>query len=101
MRPKIVPRKILPPTQHQLDLRARNAIKRGLRTKINEARADGDGITLTEREIWLISLNPLEKEYIRYAQNDSPKGESVQGVRRRGRHPLHSLNMIPPGGAVC
>ena len=72
--------KIIPPSEKQMEIRAKNALKRELSRKLENVILNGNGIMLSASELALIQVKAKGREYTRYQENDSPKGDTVPGV---------------------
>ena len=64
-----------------VEIRKRNKRIDKLMDRVQKARQVGGGITLTKGELEMMVVQKKGREYVEYQQNDSPKGESVPGVR--------------------
>lgn len=71
---------ILPPSEQQMAIRAKNARIRQLRERIRIALEDSSDLTMSASDLELIQTKALGREYTRYQENDSPKGDNIPGV---------------------
>lgn len=76
-------RKFNPPSKQELAKRARNSRIDLLEASLTIARHGFQGITLSHRELELIEVEKKAREYVDWAEEDSPKGETIPGVSFR------------------